>query len=95
MELRLESAPQGRRRLQSFFPKSVREDDLYFFVCFLSFLCFFSQIFQIFVFSDFSISKSKHSFFLSVDQSTQSTAKRGKFSGGGGNFWGRRLGDFF
>ena len=60
----LESAPQGRRRLQSFFPKSVREDDLYFFVCFFEFFVFFFRFFQIFVFSDFSISKSKHSIFF-------------------------------
>ena len=43
--LLLESAPQGRRRLQSFFPKSVREDDLYFCVCFFEFFVFFFQIF--------------------------------------------------
>ena len=51
----LESAPQGRRRLQSFFPKSVREDDLYkilrFFGIFSDF-CFFFQFFVFF--SDFS-----------------------------------------
>ena len=48
----LESAPQGRRRLQSFFPKSVREDDLYnIFVFFSSVFCFF---FHIFIFQIFS-----------------------------------------